>query len=239
MNEPLAGSPGRNGCRCGPHRPRRFRTRAGSQRTGRSASFGSCLVVPRRQVVVDFSDLLFDEVVIIEQPFRGGHHAASALDLRGACAIGLKQDRRIVVEPVTQRGYAGWAQGDWLRCSQRRRMVLEPIDAKQFSSDGLSVGPDHRRIAEAEQASKDERAPGPFSTSARTRSAPRVAKGKTSFSTRACLSGRCAGGPEPFDVQRERPSADGQARHDGTIRMRKDAAETSSCRAVEHMGRLS
>ena len=40
------------------------------QRT--AAQLGKLAVVARRQVGADFADLLFDEMVVVEQPFRGG-----------------------------------------------------------------------------------------------------------------------------------------------------------------------
>ena len=60
--------------------------------------FRQLAIVAGRQIVPDLADLLLDEVIIVEQPFRGGHDASAALQLRGARAIGRKQDRGIVVE---------------------------------------------------------------------------------------------------------------------------------------------
>ena len=60
-------------------------------------------VVARRQVVADLADLLFDQVVVVQQPFSGGHDTAAAFQLRRAGAIGGQQDSRVGIEAALQR----------------------------------------------------------------------------------------------------------------------------------------
>ncbi len=45
-------------------------------------------IVAGRHVIPNLANLLFDKVVIVEQPFRGGNHGPTALQLRGGCPIG-------------------------------------------------------------------------------------------------------------------------------------------------------
>ena len=50
-------------------------------------------VVARRQVGANFADLLFDDVVVVEQPFGGGRDGGTGGDRFGDVAIRFEQNR--------------------------------------------------------------------------------------------------------------------------------------------------
>ena len=59
---------------------------------------GQFPAVAARQMLAGSSDLIFDEVEIVEEPFGGGGDAAAALDGVGDQHIGVSEDMLIVAQ---------------------------------------------------------------------------------------------------------------------------------------------
>lgn len=69
-------------------------------------------------------------MIVIQQPFGGRHHGASLLQLQRAVAVGRQQNRRVIIEPLAQRGDQRRALGDRLRRRQAFRMLFQAFHAK-------------------------------------------------------------------------------------------------------------
>ena len=71
------------------------------QRT--AAQLGELAVVAGRQVGADLADLLFDEMVVVEQPFRGGRDRTALVGGLGDAAVGSQQHAFVVGQAIDQR----------------------------------------------------------------------------------------------------------------------------------------
>ncbi|MNO61713.1 hypothetical protein D3C76_523680 [compost metagenome] len=89
-------------------------------------------VITGRQVLTDFADLLFDDVIVVQQPFGGGHYAATALQFGGARPVGRQQYLGVVPQACVQRQHIRRRGRDPLGESQALGMLLEPLDAEQL-----------------------------------------------------------------------------------------------------------
>jgi hypothetical protein len=56
-------------------------------------------IVAGRQVVADLANLLFDEVIVVEQPLAGRRDRTALPDRAGDRAIGAEQDRLVLLQP--------------------------------------------------------------------------------------------------------------------------------------------
>ncbi|MNK88933.1 hypothetical protein D3C87_1089220 [compost metagenome] len=119
-----------------------------------AAQFRQLAIVARRQGVANLTDLRFDEVVVVEQPLCGGHHAAPLLQFGRTGPVGAQQDRGIVLEAALQRRDPGRPGGHGLRGRQALCMLLQPFDTKQFAPDRRFVVPWRRRRQKRDSAAK-------------------------------------------------------------------------------------
>ncbi len=117
--------------------------------------FWQLAIVAGRQVVADLADLFLDEVIVVEQPFGGRHHAPAALQFFGARAVGREQDGGVVVEPRVQRQNSRWRLRHRLRGGEALRVLLEPFDTEQLFAHRRTVGPRRRRQVTPRDMSKN------------------------------------------------------------------------------------
>jgi hypothetical protein len=52
------------------------------------SEFRQLAIVAGRQVISNLANLLLDEVIIVEQPFRGRSHTSAALEFHGTSPLG-------------------------------------------------------------------------------------------------------------------------------------------------------
>ena len=109
------------------------------QRT--AAQLGELAVVAGRQVGADLADLLFDEMVVVEQPFRGGRDRTALVDGLGDAAVGSQQHAFVVGQAIDQRPGCRRLGGNKLVCSKAFRMLFQAFDAEKLAADGIAVIP--------------------------------------------------------------------------------------------------
>ncbi len=102
---------------------------------------GQLPIVTRRKIVTNFSDLLFDEVVVVEQPFGGGRYGAPLSDRVGDGAIGFEQNRFVIPQPNGERAPGHRPRGDGLGRRKALGMLLKTLDTEELLADGLFVIP--------------------------------------------------------------------------------------------------
>ena len=93
-----------------------------------------------REVLADLADLLFDEVVVIEQPFGGRRDRATFARGRRDGPIGGEQHQLVVAQSRAQRPAGCWSLRDLLRGGEAARMLLEALNAEElFAQDLVTV----------------------------------------------------------------------------------------------------
>ena len=109
------------------------------------AQLGQLAIEARRQVGADLADLLFDEMVVVEQPFRGRRDRPAFAGGLGDAAVGVEQDALVVAQAGDERPARCRRRGNRLVGGQALGMLLEPLDAEQLAADGLFVIPRESR----------------------------------------------------------------------------------------------
>jgi hypothetical protein len=92
-------------------------------------------VVAGRQIVANPTDLLFNEVVVVEQPLGRGRDGAPLVNRARDRAIRVEQDRFVVPQPRGERAAPRRRGGDRLGGSEARGMGLETLDAEELLAD--------------------------------------------------------------------------------------------------------
>ena len=86
-------------------------------------------VVAERQIGADFADLLFNQMIIVDQPFRRRRDCVPLVDGRRAPSIGVQQRCGIVGKPLGQRTSAAT---NWKPPAARRRgFARAPRDVRR------------------------------------------------------------------------------------------------------------
>ena len=109
-----------------------------------SGELGELAIVARRQIRMNLMDLLFHEVIIVDQPFRRGRYGATVIDRLYRGTIRVEQRRPVVGESPRQRLPLGRSRRHDLRDRKAARMVLEPLNAEQFLANGALAIPRRR-----------------------------------------------------------------------------------------------
>ena len=84
-------------------------------------------VVTGRQIGADLANLLFDQIIIVDQPFRRRRDRAPLVDRLGDIAIGMEQRRGVVGKPARQRMTFGRLRRDWLCEREAPRVLLQAL----------------------------------------------------------------------------------------------------------------
>ena len=108
---------------------------------------GKLAVIAGRKVGADLADLLLDQMIIVDQPFRGGGDGAALVNGAGDGAIGRQQGRAVFGEPAGQGMAAHMLRGHRLRPREAAGMLFQPIDTEEFVADRLAVAPQRGRTA--------------------------------------------------------------------------------------------
>jgi hypothetical protein len=109
-------------------------------------------VVAGRQIVANFADLLFDEVVVVEQPLGGRRDCATLADRLRDGAIRFEQNRLVVLQPRGEGAPGRRPRGDGLGRRKTLGMLLEALDTEELLADGLVVIPRRGRRCAPEGA---------------------------------------------------------------------------------------
>ena len=96
---------------------------------------GQLPVISARQIVANLSNLLFDDVKIVDQPLRRRRDRALLANSAGNVAIRLEQCPAVVAHARRNRPAAPGIAGDALRDGERLAMLFKPLDAEQFGTD--------------------------------------------------------------------------------------------------------
>jgi len=81
-------------------------------------------------------NLLFNEVIIVDQPFRRVRYGATIIDRFYGGTILDEQRRAVVDESPRQKAPFGRSRRHDLRDCKAARMVLEPLNAEEFFANG-------------------------------------------------------------------------------------------------------
>ncbi|WIM12958.1 hypothetical protein [Enhydrobacter sp.] len=117
-------------------------------------------IVTLRQVSADFSNLLLDQVKIVEQPFGSRRHGSTLNGSGGNRAISTEQHAFVVAETGDERPAGGFAQVNRLAGCKALRMLLQSLNTEQLAADGTfiiadrvqSVAPEVARYEGSERA---------------------------------------------------------------------------------------
>ena len=108
---------------------------------GPAGKLGQQPIESRREVLAHLADLIFDEVVVIDQPFGSGGDRAAVGHRRDDGAICREQGRLIVPEPHAERAAGRSAPGDLLCGREACRVLLETLDAEELCAQQLAIVP--------------------------------------------------------------------------------------------------
>src|SRR6202030_4407772 len=94
------------------------------------------MIVAWRKIVADFAQLFLDDIKIINQPFRGRCDHLFPLDRPGGSLVVLQAMWAVVNDARSQLPRSNGVQGISLCGGEISRVLLEPLHAEQFSTDG-------------------------------------------------------------------------------------------------------
>ena len=105
-------------------------------------------VIARRQIRADFANLFFDEMIIVDQPFRGRRDRATLVGSLQQALVGGEQAGSVLGEAPRQRMPPLWLRRHFLGRRQTSRMFLDAFGAEKFFPNGLRIIPGRRRARE-------------------------------------------------------------------------------------------
>src|SRR5947209_4650322 len=94
-------------------------------------------IVAGRQIVTNFADLLFDEVIIVEQPLGGRRHRVPLAGRASDGAICFEENRLVVLQPHREGSAGNRSRGNLLGRGEALGMLLQTFDAEEFLADGV------------------------------------------------------------------------------------------------------
>ncbi len=118
---------------------------------GAVAELRQLAIEGRRQVLADLAQLLLDEVEVVDQPLRRRCHRALRPQRFGDGAVGGQQHPAVLPHPGPQPAVPGPPAAHPLRAGERRRVLLEALDAPELVAD---------RLLDAGERRRQRRAPG-------------------------------------------------------------------------------
>src|SRR5690606_17176514 len=107
---------------------------------------GQLTIKAGRQVLANLPHLLFDDVVVIEQPLSSRLYTTATLEFRRACAIGGQKSGGVVVQAFSQGLDALRPRCNRLRSGQAAGVLPEPFYTEKFMPDRGLVVP-RRRVS--------------------------------------------------------------------------------------------
>ena len=102
-------------------------------------------IVSGRQVRMNLMDLLLDEMIVVDQPFRRGRDRATVVDRLDRGTIGVEQNGAVFAEPPRQKPPFGRSGRHNLRNRKTAGMALKSLDAEEFFANRFFVIPRRRQ----------------------------------------------------------------------------------------------
>ena len=102
---------------------------------GPFCQFWQLAVETGRQIGSGLPDLLFDQVIVVDQPFGGGRDGLAFSNSRADFPIGHQEGCGIVVEPVDDGVNPHRVIADELGFGQAAGVLLRTFRAKDFRAD--------------------------------------------------------------------------------------------------------
>jgi hypothetical protein len=90
---------------------------------------------------VNLVDLLFHEMIVIDEPFRCGRNGTTVIDRANGGTIGAEQNGSIIGETRRQKSPLTRPRRHNLRERKTAGVFLEALNAKEFFANGFSVIP--------------------------------------------------------------------------------------------------
>ncbi len=100
---------------------------------------GQFVVKTLGQVFADFAQLLLDDVEVIDQPLGGGRDGAPLAHRLGERAVGVDEHAPVLLQPRQEPPPAPPAGVDAVLGRQRRRVLLQALDAVQLVANRLLI----------------------------------------------------------------------------------------------------
>src|SRR6266550_3410427 len=95
---------------------------------------GQLTVVTCRQIVLDFAELLIDDMEVIDQPLSRRRNLMLFLNRAGDRPIGIQQHSAVVHDPRNKRAAPARFFRDGLCCRKALGVLLEPFQTEQFGA---------------------------------------------------------------------------------------------------------
>ncbi len=89
-------------------------------------------VETRRQVAVDLADLLFDHMIVVDQPLAGGRDVVARVGRQSQGPIGVEQYRFVIAQARIERASALRSGCDGFDLRQTFGVLFEARNAEQF-----------------------------------------------------------------------------------------------------------
>ena len=103
------------------------------------AELGKLAIISWGQIGADFTDLLFDEMVVVEQPLGGGGDRPSVIGRVSDAAVGLEQDGFVLPETNGQGPSRGPFGRHRLVRGEAFGMLFQPLNAEQLAANRVFV----------------------------------------------------------------------------------------------------
>src|SRR5205085_4508138 len=113
-------------------------------------------IIAGRQIITNFADLLFDEVVIVEQPLGGRRHRVPLAGRASDGAVCFEENRLIVLQPRREASAGYRPRGSLLGRGEALGMLLQTFDTEEFLADGVFSIP-RRSGRTSSEGAKDRR----------------------------------------------------------------------------------
>ena len=109
---------------------------------GSAGELGQLAIISGRQVAADLENLLLDDVIIVEDPFRRRGDRVAGFDRCRDRTVGAEEEGLVFSEPRGKGRPAGRARLDLLGLRQRAGMLFQALGTEELLADELLIVPD-------------------------------------------------------------------------------------------------
>ncbi len=133
--------------------------------------FWQLAVVSWGEITPNFANLLFDKMIVVDQPLRGWCDRAALVDGLDDPAICIPQGIRIAGQAACEPMATLQARSYWLRNRKTSRVLLEALDTEKLFANRLAIIPWKLRVSASEDTGDERLQANLSSSSALTRRA--------------------------------------------------------------------